>query len=446
MGRYRRLLYFLLGLGMTSPLLALVVGGYIISLTTVTIALVFFDLLLRKHRRQFSVRNQNSMYKYFMAWMLISIASSIFGFGYFLLLEKNKDFAFSSISFIPKILFYLFLFYLFSTNRMGEYKMLSIIRGLKFGILLNLVWAVVDAGMFYTTGESLTNNIFASYIAAADMPNGLASTVDGLSIRSVGLTNDEANIGFFSTIAVIYSFLYRKIWLTVLGILATLSSVTFIGIVGIICAFIWQMIFRKESKHRLRNAMAILVTCIAALIFFNTSNNDIIVGLRTAVEIRAEAKQEGDHSGEARKLFITKFPAALTHLPTSLLIGTGYTSAIYAYYPEGLVYDYAGYGKNNPKPAAMENTFVEYFFDLGLWGTLFFILLYFRILTISYQKYCITGGDFYAFLFAYAFGDIFEFAFYHSILYSMDMIACIAAVLYLEKKNAMQPALIVNQK
>ena len=132
MGRYRRLLYFLFGLGMTSPLLALVVGGHIISLTTVTIALVFFDLLVRKHRRHFSARNQNSMFKYFMAWMLISIASTLFGFVYYSFV--NIDYSLSAISALPKILFYLLFFFLFARNVKGETLMEQIFKGIKSGL------------------------------------------------------------------------------------------------------------------------------------------------------------------------------------------------------------------------------------------------------------------------------------------------------------------------
>lgn len=431
MGRVQKILYYSFGLGMTSPLLALVFGGHIISLTTVTIALVFFDLLLCRHCIRFSYYKKSLYSKYFLIWMIISLVSSVFGFVYFI--GFQKEFALSSISFIPKILFYIILFFFFARDVYGEDKMEVVFKGIKFGILLNLVWAIVDASMYYTIGESLTNNVFKSYIIAADMPNGLASTVDGLSIRSVGLNNDEATIGFFSICAVVYSFLYKKLWLTVVGILATFSSVTFIGVVGITCVFIWQFLLRKKTKHKLRNIIIVFAFGFAALIYVNNSNNDIIVGLRTAIELRAESKKDGDHSAEARKLFITKFPACVKQLPTSLMIGTGYNSAVYAYYQEGL--EYSRFSKTNPKPTAIENTYIEYFFDLGFFGLLFFLLLYYKIFTDSLRIYNKYKIEFYALIYAYTFGAIFEFAFYHNILYSMDMIVCIAAVLYLNENS-----------
>lgn len=425
---YRKILYFGLGIGMTSPLLALVVSGHIISLATVAFSLVFFDLILNKKPGR--VINDKPLHKqYFNYWMYISIASSIFGFIYFI--GINEEYAYSALSSLPKIFFYLLLFYLFAHDANGQEKMEYAFSGLKYGILINLVWTIIDASLFYMIGESLTNNVFASYIVAADLANGQCSTIEGFSIRSAGLNVDMATIGQFAVSAVVYSFLYNKKWLTLVGVLACFASVSFIGIVGVFIAFVWQYMFRKEAKNRILKLCVVSALAIYAVHFFYNTNNEIITGMRTAVELRAEAKKGDDHSASLRKLVIMKFPACVAHMPTSLFIGTGYFSAVYPYYKEGL--EYRDFNIRNPKPTAMENTFVQYFFDLGLWGLLFFCLMIFKIYKLSYREFMLEKNEFYALLFAYIFGAFFDYLFYHNILYSVDIMVFIASALYLRR-------------
>lgn len=424
----KKILYYCLGLGASTPLLALVLGGRVISLVTVCVIFVFIDQFT-SHKFSFNASHLKTEYaRNFMKFMYISLASCVFGFIYFIFI--NTDFAYSSISFIPKILIYLVLFCAVAHDPRGEMKMKFVFEGAKLGIFINLLWAIVDAFLFYTSGYSLTNSVFVDYITAMDYPYGQLSTIETGYYRSAGLNNDQSSIGTYAITAVIYSFLTNKRWLSIIGVLATMATVSFIGIAGVAAAFFWQLFLRKGVKHRVLASVVIILTLIVGGIVITTSDSVFVMGMRAGIEARYESKSDGDHSSELRSTLIKKFPACVASTPTALFIGTGYNSAVYPYYHEGV--SYMNYSIKNPKPTAVENTFVEYFFDLGLFGFLSFFLMFYQLMKRSLQNFYIRQDNFDIYVFAYLFGALFSYLFYHNILYSLDMLVFIASILYLK--------------
>ena len=422
MNRYNKTIYFCLGLGATSPLLALVIGGRAVSLMNIAFVFVFIDLFWgkKKYNPEFK---KFRLYQEFMIWMLLSIVASVFGFVYFI--SFLPEYSLATILAIPKVSLYISFLFLLGKNPLGEQKSQIVMKGLKFGIALNLLWSIADASMYYIMRESLTNRVFQAYIEAKDMQYGTASIIDGISIRSVGLNNDPARIGFFATVASAYAFASRKKWIIAIGLLSSFSSVSFVGIVGIFLVSCYHIIYKDKIKIKLVHLILLFLLGSAGCFWFYSSENTFVDGIRTAVELRVESKSEGDHSMNTRKLFIEKFPKAIENMPTALVLGTGYHTAVYPYYLEGLDYGSEQY------PTDMENVYVDYFFSFGLIGFAFFVMFYFHMFVKS-QKYTTRkDDDMQRIVYSITLGSLISFAFYHFTIYSVIMLTSIYAILYI---------------
>lgn len=436
--RKHKWIYYCLGLGATSPMLAIVYGGRILSLMTLSLVAVFVDLIIKDYQNKTSLRVNIPLVKCYLCWTVIAILSSLFGFVYFIF--DNPEYSYRSLSYIPKLCTYLFLFFLLRKDISGRIKIGYIIKGIKFGIMLNLIWCIIDAAMYYSMGESLTNNVFQSYIVASDRPHGMASIIDGLTIRSVGLNVDPATIGFFTIAVTAYAFLVKKMCLVALAIITSMSCVSFVGLVGIIIVVMYHILVTMSTKTMIWSVVLILLLLFISFIFIKNSQNTFIIGVTAAVENRLESKESGDHSSATRELFIKKFPNAVMNMPTSLIIGTGYDSAAYPYYQEGLEYNH---GKI---PAAIENTYADSYFALGLPGVICFVLLYVRMFIISKKILMKENTDFNRIVYSVAMGSIISFAFYHYTIYSVIMLITILSALYLKENKTYGVNGIANVK
>lgn len=427
---YTKTIYFCLGLGATSPLMAFVMGGRVLSLMTLSLMLVLLDLILH-HSKKFRGTYNSKLFNLFMGWMGISILASAFGFLYF----SNIDLAYSvsSLKHIPKILLYIFSALLLIVTKQRDKKISYILNGIYWGIAINLIWSIADAGLYYTTRNSLTNQVFSAYISATDMHHGMASLVDGFTIRSVGLNNDPATIGFFATIAAAYSFLMKRKWILVLGVIASFACVSFVGLVGIFFVALFHL-FRKNQVKIVINAV---ILAIVLIIGYNIiRENELVQDISFALEQRANSKIEGDHSSQTRTLFFKKFPNAILNMPVSLLLGTGYSTAVYPYYPEGLDYG------TPPHPTYMENTYVDNFFSFGLIGFVLFVWFYIKLYSISKQNILLNFNRTNQVLYSVSLASLISFLFYHYTLYSVVMLVSVCGIVY----YATQPAQIVTDE
>ncbi|MCD8555141.1 MAG: hypothetical protein LRY59_00585, partial [Bacteroides graminisolvens] len=136
-----------------AQVLALVVGGHTFSLFNIFLISSFL-LLLFEQKVKYS-RNKNDIY--FLIWMALSILSSLFGVIYFL---EYYDFLTTSISFIPKILIFLVFYLLLSRRKNNSEYCVSLLSGIKYGILFNLIWSIFDTSIYYISGFSITNTFF----------------------------------------------------------------------------------------------------------------------------------------------------------------------------------------------------------------------------------------------------------------------------------------------
>ena len=426
MSRFTKYTYILFGLGATSPLLALVVGGRVISLMTIAMLFVIADLILSKNNKVGLEYKRGVLYKLFMGWMIISILACLFGFVFFI--SFRPEFSYATIGFIPKIVLYLLLLYLLGVNFKSKEKVSLIIKGVKYGVALNLTWSIVDAVMYYSIHESLTNNVFKSYIVATDMRLGIASIVNGITIRSVGLNNDPATIGFFAMASCAYAYVVNKKWIILICLLSCAACVSTLGFAGIIMISLYEVFFRMNIRNKIKYGLVVVL-----LFFIGTSclailEEGALLEMVKAVTERVESKGDGQDSSGVRGMFIKKFPEAISNMPTTLILGTGYFTSVYPYYKAGVHWDD---GEENP--TTMENTYIDNFFSFGLIGFVLFLLFHYNLFKIYQNKIKMNSEDVFV-IYSFAMSAPIAYMFYHYILYSVLMLIFITSIL-LYKQN-----------
>ncbi len=430
MTKNRNIIYVGLGIGACSPMLALVFGGRVLSLFSIAILLVFIDLIWSRGNIKNELLKSNSVNTLFKRWTAIAVMSAIWGAIYIGICEGEF---LTPLKSIPKVLFYFVLFSLFARDSNVLVKLKLLLKGIKTGMLINLLWSVADALIFYATKISITNELFASYINATDMRLGMASIIDGVTIRSVAFNNDPATVGFFAIVMMCY-YLYTnasKIWLF-LPFLSAVSCLSFTALVGFLFVFVgW--IFRNNIKSAI-----LFVFCFSVLILglFNYvgDNNGILGMIKTAVEAKADSKANEDNESTGMRVFYIKnFVEAISCQPTTLFIGTGYDTATYPYSCADSKNEYF----SEASFFDMENTYIAVFFDLGLVGFLAYYLFYFKIWK-KFRNFGPSNNDKNLFfIYAVTEGSLIADLFYHYILYSVIMLTSISAIFFynFDRKN-----------
>ena len=114
-------------------------------------------------------------------------------------------------------------------------------------------------------------------------------------------------------------------------------------------------------------------------------------------------------------------------MPTSLIIGTGYDTAVYAYIDEGLDYGING-------PTAMENTYLDNFFNFGFIGFVFFVIFYIKMYKNSLKWVKYNQNEYVIVIFSFSIATLICFLFYHYTLYSVIMLISICSICYNERQ------------
>ena len=405
----RGLTFFLLGLFSTTSCLAFVIAGHILSFYTIALFLAFVYLLLDK-RIKVSVTHHKS-YRLFLLWTLFGLLSACFGFVFFI---NDDEWRSAAVSYVPKLLLYFLLFYLLCKNVNRETYVSLLLKGIMFGIAVNSAWATVDAFIFYASGYSITNQIFRSYILAADIRYESLSLVIGNIIRSAGLNADPANIGMFAPILASYSLYSKTKWMYLLSIFGIFASVSIVAFVGVL---IVTLVYVFSSKKTFLIGIFTMILLGLGIISLSLSDDGIYGQMIGAVSDRLEEKMESDTSDKdnARAMYWINFLPAVINTPTALVIGTGYGTASYAYINGGFVNKKGAYDP--------EQTYFSNFFDLGLTGFFIFLLLHFSLLKLSYKYRRNTNC---LCLFSGMEGMMIAFMGYHYTVYSVSTLIVIA--------------------
>lgn len=427
----KKCIYYTLGFSTTAPLLAVVVGGHYISLMYFVYIIIFADLFFSGGKYTINIKNNSNLFKNFLLYLFLCFIASLIGMVFFW--NDEKAYSMAQIRFIPQILIYLILLFLLDRNNQRDSKVNYILNGIKYGALINIIWSIVDAFVFYTIGLSITNVLFVDVIEAMGVPHAQASTIEGLFIRSAGLTIDQCFIGYYAIALTVYGLVRNKKWLILLSVIACFASVTIIGLVGILIVLFGYIITHKNVVPNVALLSFIAVFIVMAYYF---SDNEMISNFKTAVQLRIESKADNDASASTRLLFIEEFPGALMNLPTALFLGTGYFSASYAYFQQGL--EYGKYNRFHMYPVPIENMYIETLFAVGLVGLIFFVLFYYKIIKKTDRIIKLQKSDSSIFILnSFIIGAVILFLFYHNVFDSTIMLLSICAAVILKDRRTL---------
>lgn len=409
-------LYFLLGLFSTTSLLSINILGRYISLFSIVLVVVLVNLCVCKK----SYINK-SVYedKLFYSWIWISILSSFWGFFYFV--TDSIEWQFAALSYVPKLITYMLLFYLLKKQVNARYYVRLIAIGILLGAILNLIWALFDAAIFYSYGYSITNEFFRDYINALDVRYGMISLTMGGTIRSCGLNIDPANIGFFAPLLASYALKSKRYYLFILSIISIFTSLSHTALAGILLVSMFSMLtnFRKFVITFL--LFGIIVTISWTIL----NNNNVSMMMINAFIERTEAKEESS-SESLRAAYILNFPKATILQPSSFLIGTGYFTSSYPYVKNKLV-------DHDDKPYDPENTYIATYFDCGMFGFIVFSVLYYLLFKKIRYKSRQCNDSCYYILCAGIESSLISFLFYHYTIYSVIMLLTIISIIECDK-------------
>lgn len=410
-----KIVFYGLGITATTSILTIPVAGQFITAFTIMLAVAFIYLLFGKGRRL----SFNELDKRYLLWMMIGLLSSFWGAVFFI---GEDDFQQTAISFIPKIIIYILLFIILKRNVKCFLYSKWICDGLLFGIVFNICWAIFDAIGYYATGTSITNELFAYYISSTDIRYGQASLIIGSTIRACGINYDPANIGLFAPVAALYGLkkrLYIIYGLSVVSILASLSHTAFLGI------FLVTIYYLYKSKRRVVSLIVFGIAITGIITLYSFLKLDTLGQMTEAFIERTEQKADGSElQGNRGEYWGNFIPAAISQ-PSSLIIGTGYSTASYAYLKHG-------YSHHDVTPYDPEQTYFSNYFDLGLIGLIIFLTLLYGIYKKS-EKMHFMGNKQHVFIISGIVGSSIAFLCYHYTLYSVVMLLIIAGIILCDK-------------
>lgn len=408
------ILFVLLGASSTMSIVGWIIGGRFLSLFSIFLAAsVLFLILCPKIK--FTVESKSDIH--FYIWMLVSLLSCVFGYLYFSGMSRWQE---ASVSGISKIFLYSIILFLLCRSKRRLRYVRYIAKGLLLGIIINVVWCIVDAVIFYSLGYSITNQLFSSYIEAKEIRYGMVSliTSGGGQIRCSGLNYDPANIGIFTPILTMYSLKSQKKILLVLSFLSVFASVSILALVGIVLIFAVHLLsYKKFTK-----SLITIFISIGILFVLVSTNSKLSERMSKAVSNRIEMKEDVSGLGDTnRNVYFAEFFPMILENPMYLIIGTGFNTASYAYKE-------TEYLKNSSLwPYDPECTYISFFFDCGLIGFSFFVLL----LCTLYKKFNMLmhlNINYITLLYSAIVGTIIAFWGYHYTLYSVAMLIIICAI------------------
>lgn len=411
---YKTIIYFCLGLTSTMSILSIPLAGKLITAFNLFLVFTFIALITEKSCK---AHISNLGIKY-LVWMSIGLASSLFGYLFFIGVE---EFQLTSVSYVPKIVIYSALYYLIakSVNRAIIAKFIC--KGVLWGCVFNICWAIVDAIGYYLTGVSITNDLFSYYIAASDVRYGQISLLFAGTIRAGGINYDPANIGMFAPIVALYGLKTRSYFIYVLSILSILASLSHTAFIGILVVTLYYL---YTSKRKIISLTIFSLVVLSAILIVQALDLEVMGTMTDAFVDRTEQKAEGA-GDNAREEYWTNFIPAAASQPSALVIGTGYFTASYPYLKNGYVH-------NDFEPYDPEQTFFSMYFDIGIIGLIVFLgMLYGIYKRIKHLSY--TGSRDYAFVLSGVVGFTISFMGYHYTMYSVVMLVIIASIIICEE-------------
>jgi len=409
----------------TAPIIAIVVGGRSISFFDIFFVISVVIIVPTCLRKMFFTICKNNAQKALITWLVLSLVSCLFGILYYI----NRQVWFDNALYygIKTTIYLIYVLLLFNSNCNPRY----ILKGLEIGVITNLIWVDIDAIYYYLFGTSLTNTIFRSYIIANNVRYGSIDTFDGALIRPGGFNTDPASIGLFAPFLLLSGLLKKKPWMVALAI----SSIIFSGsTTSLVCCFIaFTICFvgiwlkRTEIRISVKVVLSVLVVSLVVVVV-GYHYIDAIVGRILMIYNRVNTVYVSGDMENVRVSFITQLPRAIMNQGIKFFTGTGFNSSSEGYlYPNINSYTMQLRRSINNLPHDIENLYISYLLDNGIFGFTFFAIMQYRL--YKWAKNGMSSYDSEESILAVSsmIAIMLSSVFYHYTLYSFHIL-CWAAV------------------
>ncbi|MBO7453029.1 MAG: O-antigen ligase family protein [Clostridiales bacterium] len=354
------------------PIVGIPLAGRYFTIFNILFIVTFAFCLLKtfsKNEVNIIVKSINSRTRLLFVFFFIEVIAAFIG-----LFFLPQNWSRQIFSYLIKSIEYaaLFLLIMCEDEDDKEVVVTSFMNGLLFGCIVNAVWGIVQAILWYIGKISLNQLLFSRAIRNEKQVGIYVNVYYG--IRVSGLNTDPAHLGALLPILFYYSTRRRKTILILLCLVSLAFSGSTTALLAIaFCSFI--MIFRFDclgkktsiSSHTvLKTLLGIL--CVALMIL-SLRNTEIFLRLsgNTTGFLSRVLDVYGNASESTRgTYYLNVFNELYRRLPFAFF-GTGLGTSGYAYYdfPEAAIQGVFD----------VESTYLSYLFDVGIVGLLVYLIL-----------------------------------------------------------------------
>ena len=435
---------FTMGLFSTMPVVTIPLGSTDIAIFRILFYGFLFYMFIKAFAgRLLIIRREQSL---LCLWLIIAIISGLV--GWIALSSSHVQFSSAAKSNILKTGAFLVFIALWGSQEPEMQRKMNeaLIKGLMLGCILNVSWAIIDAGGYYLTGRSLNNIIFFGYIARHGIRYNslsLAYSNTGM-IRAGGFNYDPAQLGFMVPVITSYAVIKRKYWLLLLafgGIIASASTT------ALVCSLIVLVVNLAIKKERVRISRKTVVTGICTLLLAGlilSKYGEVVFRLITSaiskMTMRLSTTYLNNDILDIRWDYLIMAPKAFLNLGIFMLTGLGFGTSSYGYVIDSSILARIGSAHNFAYD--LENTYICYLMDTGIIGFIVYILVLCRVYAFYKQAISASSVSNENVLIYCGIGaSIFSMLFYHYILFAPQMLFLIVALSNMDLTGSYNDAL-----
>ncbi len=401
----------------TSPVLALVINGKVLSFYNLFFFLSLFVMIfLTIQKRRIRLVSEHEG-KILLIWLCLATISSALGLLYYF--DREIWYNNALTFFLRSLIYVIFIILVFNFGDNSN----CILSGLKYGAVVNMIWVIIDAVYYYIFHLSLTNNIFSAYIVANNVRYGSIDTFDGGLIRPAGFNNDPASIGLFAPFILLSGLIEKKKWMIALAVMSLIFCGSNTAIAC--CAFsfvLYIVLFWKKNHSRQLSikGMVSIIIVLCAVLFIVFRYYDVIISRVAQIITRFDDVYTSGEIENVRVKYVTQLPVAIMNQNIKFLTGTGFNSA-----SEGFLFENINSVSLNQRPNLpfdVENLYVSYLLDNGIVGFGFFVTMLIKMYKRMKSLVVKNCKEVNVLAFAALVAMITSSVFYHYTLYSFHIL------------------------
>lgn len=353
-------LFFLWGVLIPMPAIALDMGNSLLALSNVILLLIIIKKFLYSNRICIYVNVNNCRWYAFVLSVLITSMVSFYTF--------SSEWLINSISLSVKNLFFILAILLLFKNNELLNNRIYFIKGLYYSALINLLWAYLQLYFGYVLGININEVVFSNVLHLNGGVDWNQNVANGIVYRMSGLSWEPANFGLIANIGIILS---SNIYLKIAFAIGILLSTSKMGMMCLAVILIVDTIryIQNSNKNRiyiksnkLMKSLFIGIIIIAICLYFE---NIIISGIERICDmfdvLNIALTSMDNTSANIHKLYYEKLLYIYSNSDLlNILFGYGMFCAGYPYVINNIVM-YSGVW--NP-----ESDFITLFIGNGIVG------------------------------------------------------------------------------